>query len=171
MSDSESFMGRTKGKDAHRSNIAVICNLADDIRSTMGPKGMDKMIVDGLGDIVVTNDGYTLLTNMRIKHPTAKLAIEAAITQQEKVGDGTTSVVVFAGELLRRAQHLLEMNIHPSLLAQGFRRAEAMAQEVLTRIGERASIETPELLLSAAQTAMTGKSAEGAKDHLSRLAL
>jgi len=171
MSDSESFLGRTKGKDAHRSNIAVICNLADDIRSTMGPKGMDKMIVDGLGDIVVTNDGYTLLTNMRIKHPAAKLAIEAAITQQEKVGDGTTSVVVFAGELLRRAQHLLEMNIHPSLLAQGFRRAEAMAQEILGRMGEPASIQTPELLLSAAQTAMTGKSAEGAKEHLSRLAL
>lgn len=171
MSESDSSAGRTKGKDAHRTNIAVVCSLADDIRSTMGPKGMDKMIVDGLGDIIVTNDGYTLLTNMRIKHPSAKLAIEAAITQQEKVGDGTTSVVVFAGELLRRAQHLLEMNIHPSLIAQGYRLAEGMAQTILKQISEPASIETPQLLLSAAQTAMTGKSAESAKDHLSRLAL
>jgi len=171
MSESESSVGRTKGKDAHRTNIAVVCSLADDIRSTMGPKGMDKMIVDGLGDIIVTNDGYTLLTNMRIKHPSAKLAIEAAITQQEKVGDGTTSVVVLAGELLRRAQHLLEMNIHPSLIAQGYRLAEGMAQTILKQIGEPASIDTPQLLLSAAQTAMIGKSAESAKDHLSQLAL
>lgn len=171
MSESESSAGRTRGKDAHRTNIAVVCSLADDIRSTMGPKGMDKMIVDGLGDIIVTNDGYTLLTNMRIKHPSAKLAIEAAVTQQEKVGDGTTSVVVLAGELLRRAQHLLEMNIHPSLIAQGYRLAEGLAQTILSQIGEPASIETPKLLLSAAQTAMTGKSAESAKEHLSILAL
>ena len=117
-------MERTTGRDAHRSNISVIHALAQTVRSTLGPKGMDKMVVDGLGDIVVTNDGFTLLNEMRVRHPAAKLAIEAAVTQQDKVGDGTTPVIVLAGEVLRKAEDLLEMDLHPAVVARGFRTAE-----------------------------------------------
>ena len=164
-------MKRTTGRDAHRSNIAVIHALAQTVRSTLGPKGMDKMIVDGLGDIVVTNDGFTLLNEMRVRHPAAKLAIEAAVTQQDKVGDGTTTVIVLAGELLRKAEDLLEMDVHPAVIARGFRTAERMAQEILEDLGEAVDFDDDEIIKRIAHTAMTGKGAESAKETLASLAI
>ena len=166
---------RTSGRDAQRSNIMVICALADNVRTTLGPKGMDKLIVDGLGDIVVTNDGYTLLTEMRINHPAAKLAIEAVIAQQDRVGDGTTTVMVLAGELLRKALELLELDIHPAVVSRGYRIAERMAQEILEGLAETIPLsDSPELrraLEAVAHTAMTGKGAESAKGTLTDLAI
>lgn len=166
---------RTTGRDAQRTNIMVICSLADNVRTTLGPKGMDKMIVDGLGDIVVTNDGFTLLTEMRISHPAAKLAIEAVVAQQERVGDGTTTVMVLAGELLRKALELLEMDIHPAVVSRGYRIAEKMAQDILEQLSENVPLEQTlaqrHVLEAVAHTAMTGKGAESSKGKLTDLAI
>lgn len=164
-------MERKSGKDARRSNIMVIYALAQVVRSTLGPRGMDKLILDGVGNIVVTNDGYTLLTEMRVSHPAAKLAIEAAVTQQEKVGDGTTSVMVLAGELLRKADELIDMDIHPAIVARAFRAAEAMAQEILVEVSRPVSPQDTDVIRQIAMTAMTGKGAEAAKEHLADLTL
>jgi archaeal chaperonin len=164
-------MDRTSGKGAHRTNIAAVYELAESIRSTLGPRGMDKMIVDGLGDITVTNDGYTLLSAMRVQHPAAKLAIEAAVAQQTKVGDGTTTVIVLAGELLRKAQELLDQNIHPAVIARGFRLSEKYAQEMLRELGQAVGHDQEDIIIAVAQTAMTGKGAESAREFLARIAL
>lgn len=162
---------RTQGREAQRQNIAIVRSLANDVRTTLGPKGMDKMIVDGLGDIIVTNDGYTLLTEMRIKHPAAKLAIEAAIAQQNRVGDGTTTVIVVAGEILAKAQALLDLNIHPAVIGKGFRSAEKIVGEFLDELVETIDLNDESIILSVAQTAMTGKGAETSREHLARLVL
>ena len=113
--------------------------LAETIRTTLGPKGMDKMLVDGMGDIVVTNDGVTILKEMDIEHPAAKMLVEVAKTQEDEVGDGTTTAVIIAGELLKKAEELLEQDIHPTTLVMGYRRAAAKAQEILNEISIEAS--------------------------------
>src|SRR3989344_7465037 len=115
---------RTTGKDAQRNNIAAAKAVAQCVRTTLGPKGMDKMIVDSAGDVVVTNDGVTILKEMQIEHPAAKMVVEVAQTQEDAVGDGTTTAVVLAGELLKKAEDLLDQNIHPTILAKGYRLAE-----------------------------------------------
>src|SRR3990167_7908669 len=121
---------RTTGKDAQRNNIAAAKAVAETVRTTLGPKGMDKMLVDSLGDIVVTNDGVTILEEMSIEHPTAKMIVEVAKTQEKEVGDGTTTAVVLAGELLKQAEQLLDDNIHPTVIARGYRLAAEKAQEI-----------------------------------------
>src|SRR3989344_4553675 len=115
---------RVTGKNAQRNNIAAAKLVADTVRTTLGPKGMDKMIVDALGEVIVTNDGVTILQEMQIEHPAAKMIVEIAKTQEEAVGDGTTTVVVLAGELLKEAEDLLDQQIHPTVLAKGYRLAE-----------------------------------------------
>ncbi|NQV91590.1 thermosome subunit, partial [Candidatus Woesearchaeota archaeon] len=112
---------RTTGKDAQRNNIMAARAVAQTVRTTLGPKGMDKMIVDSMGDVIVTNDGVTILKEMQIEHPAAKMIVEIAKTQEAAVGDGTTTAVVIAGELLKRAEDLLDQNIHPTVLARGYR--------------------------------------------------
>src|SRR3989338_2443534 len=130
---------RQMGKDAQRNNIAAAKGVADAVKTTLGPKGMDKMLVDSIGDIVITNDGVTILEEMEIEHPVAKMMVEVAKTQNEEVGDGTTTSVVLAGELLKKAEELLEQEIHPTVLAKGYRLAEMKAQEVLNKIAENVS--------------------------------
>ncbi|HLD12742.1 MAG TPA: TCP-1/cpn60 chaperonin family protein, partial [Candidatus Nanoarchaeia archaeon] len=105
---------RTLGRDAQRNNIMAAKLVADTVRTTLGPKGMDKMIVDSLGDVTITNDGVTILEEMQIEHPAAKMVVEVAKTQESEVGDGTTTAVIFAGELLKNAERLLEQEIHPT---------------------------------------------------------
>ena len=141
-------------------NIMAGKALAETIRTTLGPKGMDKMLVDGLGDIVVTNDGVTILKEMDIEHPAAKMLVEVAKTQEDEVGDGTTTAVIIAGELLKKAEDLLEMEIHPTIISMGYRKAAAKAQEILEEISINAS--DRETLQSIAMTAMTGKGTEKA---------
>jgi len=143
--------------------------VAETVRTTLGPKGMDKMIVDSLGDITVTNDGVTILQEIKIEHPSAKMIVEIAKTQEDEVGDGTTTAVVLAGELLAKAEALLDQNIHPTVLAKGYRMANEKAQEILNRIAETITEDNADVLKKIAMTAMTGKGAENAKEQLADL--
>ena len=160
---------RTSGKDAQRNNIAAAKAVAQTVRTTLGPKGMDKMIVDSLGDVIITNDGVTILQEMQIEHPVAKMIVEVAKTQEDAVGDGTTTAVVLAGELLKKAEDLLDQNIHPTVLAKGYRLAEVEAQKVLKNLAENISLENEDLMKSIVITAMTGKGAEANKEYLADL--
>ncbi|MGZ7049329.1 MAG: thermosome subunit alpha [Methanobacterium sp.] len=158
---------RLLGRDAQRMNIMAGKALAETVRSTLGPKGMDKMLVDGMGDIVVTNDGVTILKEMDIEHPAAKMLVEVAKTQEDEVGDGTTTAVIIAGELLKKAEELLDMDIHPSTIAMGYRQASEKAQEILKLISLES--EGRDTLLKVAMTAMTGKGSEKAREPLAEL--
>src|SRR3989344_5425508 len=158
---------RTVGKDAQRMNIMAAKAVAETVRTTLGPKGMDKMLVDSLGDIVITNDGVTILQEMQIEQPSAKMIVEVAKTQEAEVGDGTTTVVVIAGELLKNAETLLDKEIHPTVLVRGYRLAAEKAQEVLQKMAQKISEKDDDLLKKIAMTAMTGKGAESHKEKLS----
>ncbi|RLJ09579.1 MAG: thermosome subunit [Candidatus Aenigmatarchaeota archaeon] len=162
---------RTKGREAQKNNIAAAKAVADAVRTTLGPKGMDKMLVDSLGDVVITNDGATILDEMQIEHPAAKMMVEIAKTQDKIVGDGTTTAVVLSGELLKKAEELLDQEIHPSVITKGFRSAKAKALEVLNTIAKNVSIDDEKTLIQIAETAMTGKSAEKASKELARIAV
>lgn len=163
---------RNTGKDAQKNNIAAAKAVGDAVRSTLGPKGMDKMLVDSIGDIVITNDGVTILDEMEIEHPAAKMMVEVAKTQEEAVGDGTTTAVIFASELLKKAEELLEQNIHPTVITKGFRIARKESLDILEKVAIEIHPEKDESVLrNIAMTAMTGKSAEKASEHLARLAV
>lgn len=162
---------RTTGRDAQRNNIAAAKAVAQTVRTTLGPKGMDKMIVDSIGEVIVTNDGVTILEEMQIEHPAAKMVVEVAKTQENIVGDGTTTAVVLAGELLKKAEDLLEMEIHPTVLVKGYRMAEVQAQKILKNLAKSVSLEQEEMLRNIIITAMTGKGAEANKEVLSELIL
>ncbi len=162
---------RTTGKNAQRTNIMAAKMVAETVRTTLGPKGMDKMIVDSLGDVTVTNDGVTILEEMQIEHPSAKMIVEVAKTQEDEVGDGTTTAVVLAGELLKRAEDLLDQEVHPTIIARGYRLAESKAQEILKKIAEKISEDDVDELKKIAMTAMTGKGAESSKEKLSDIAV
>ncbi|WP_424355757.1 thermosome subunit alpha [Methanobacterium sp. MBAC-LM] len=158
---------RLLGRDAQRVNITAGKLLAETVRTTLGPKGMDKMLVDSLGDIVVTNDGVTILKEMDIEHPAAKMLVEVAKTQEDEVGDGTTTAVIIAGELLKKAEGLLDQDIHPTVVANGYRQAAEKAQELLSLISFDA--DDRETLMKVAMTAMTGKGSEAAREPLAEL--
>ena len=162
---------RTTGKNAQRNNIMAAKLVAETVRTTLGPKVMDKMIVDSMGDITITNDGVTILEEMQVEHPAAKMIVEVAKTQEAEVGDGTTTAVVIAGELLRRAEELLDQNVHPTMIVRGYRMAEEKAQEVLNNIAEDITEKDDALLRRIAGTALTGKGAESAKEKLSDMAV
>jgi len=162
---------RTTGRDAQRNNIAAGKAVAQTVRTTLGPKGMDKMIVDAMGEVIITNDGVTILQEMQIEHPAAKMVVAVAKTQEDAVGDGTTTAVVLAGELLKKAEDLLDQEIHPTILAKGYRLAEAEAQRILKSLAEGVSLENEDILRNVAITAMTGKGAETNKEKLAELVL
>ncbi len=153
---------RTRGRSAQSNNIAAAKAVADSVRSTLGPKGMDKMLVDSMGDVVITNDGATILKEMDIEHPAAKMIIEVAKTQEQHCYDGTTSAVVLSGELLKRSEDLIEQNVHPTVICEGFRLAAEKAISLLESHG--ISTEgNDEVLLEVAKTSLTGKSAGAVK--------
>ena len=160
---------RTMGRDAQRMNILAARVVAESVKTTLGPKGMDKMLVDSLGDVVVTNDGVTILKEMDIEHPAAKMMVEVAKTQDDEVGDGTTTAAVIGGELLKKAEDLLDQEVHPTVIANGYRMAAKRANEVLDKISIPISIADNNLLKKVAITAMTGKGAEKAKEYLADL--
>jgi thermosome len=162
---------RNTGRSAQRNNIMAAKIVAETVRTTLGPKGMDKMLVDTLGDIVVTNDGVTILEEMNIEHPSAKMIVEIAKTQEDEVGDGTTTAVVLAGELLKKAEELLDQEVHPTLLARGYRLAALNAQKVLEEMSVTISEKDTDLLKKIAITAMTGKGAEAAKEKLAEISV
>jgi archaeal chaperonin len=160
---------RTTGRDAQRNNIMAAKAVAEAVRSTLGPRGMDKMLVDDLGDIVVTNDGATIVEEMNVEHPAAKMVIEVAKTQDKEVGDGTTTAVVLTGEFLAKAEGLLDQGIHPTLIARGYRMASVKAQEILSSSARKVTLEDTKLLEEIAATSMTGKGVESQKDRLAKL--
>ncbi|QFU84113.1 thermosome subunit alpha [Natronorubrum aibiense] len=160
---------RTSGKDAQSMNVQAGKAVAESVRTTLGPKGMDKMLVDSTGNVIVTNDGVTLLSEMEIDHPAADMIVEVAETQEDEVGDGTTSAVVISGELLSQAEDLLEQDIHATTLAQGYRQAAEEATEALEEVAIDVEPDDDEILEQIAATAMTGKGAESARDLLAQL--
>nr|O24731.1 RecName: Full=Thermosome subunit alpha; AltName: Full=Chaperonin subunit alpha; AltName: Full=Thermosome subunit 1 [Thermococcus sp. KS-8]BAA22209.1 chaperonin alpha subunit [Thermococcus sp. KS-8] len=162
---------RYVGRDAQRLNILAARIIAETVRTTLGPKGMDKMLVDSLGDIVVTNDGATILDKIDLQHPAAKMMVEVAKTQDKEAGDGTTTAVVIAGELLRKAEELLDQNIHPSIIIKGYALAAEKAQEILEEIAIKVNPDDEETLLRIAMTSITGKNAESHKELLAKLAV
>ncbi|MGC8564870.1 MAG: thermosome subunit beta [Thermoplasmata archaeon] len=162
---------RETGKDAMRNNIQAAIAIADAVRSTLGPRGMDKMLVDSLGDVVITNDGVTIMKEIEVEHPAAKMIVEVAKTQDTEVGDGTTTAVMLAGELLKQAQTLLDQNVHPTVISSGYRMASEKAKEVLDRISTKITEKDDEILLKIAKTALGSKSASMSKDLLADISV
>jgi thermosome len=144
------------GKDAQRRNIMAAKAVADSVRSTLGPKGMDKMLVDGNGDATITNDGATILRALDIEHPVAKMIVEVAKAQDDEIGDGTTTAAIIAGELLEKAEKLIDENVHPTVIVSGYKRAQAKAQEILNNMAVDVSGDR-DMLQKIAETAMAGK--------------
>jgi len=162
---------RTRGRDAQGNNIMAAKAVAEAVRTTLGPKGMDKMLVDSMGDVTITNDGATILKEMDIEHPAAKMIVEVSKTQDEEVGDGTTSAAVVTGELLKKAEDLIDMDIHPTVIASGYRLAAAKAVELVKGLAKDVNENDRELLTSIAATAITGKGAESAKALLAQISV
>jgi thermosome len=157
---------RNRGQEAQTNNFAAARAVAGAVRSTLGPKGMDKMLIDGMGDITITNDGVTILKEMDIEHPAAKMMVEVAKTQDAEVGDGTTSAVIFAGELLKNAEGLLAQSVHPTVIAEGYRLAASKALVMLDGFAIPVKPSDTVMLKKIAETALTGKNAEVSKDRL-----
>ncbi len=162
---------RMRGRDAQSANINAAKAVASAVRTTLGPKGMDKMLVDSLGDVVITNDGVTILKEMDIDSPAAKMMVEVAKTVDEEAGDGTTSSVVLSGELLKKAEELLEQELHPSIITIGYRLAEKRSKEVLDEMAMSVDTGNDDFLKKVAKTAITGKFAETSRDFLAEIAV
>jgi archaeal chaperonin len=159
---------RIMGKDAQRNNILAAKMVSEIVKTTLGPKGMDKMLVSPTGEIIVTNDGVTILEEMQIEHPAAKMMVEIAKTQESEVGDGTTTAVMIAGKLLENAEKLLDQKIHPTLITKGYRLAAEKSQEILKELALKIN-EDKEVLKQVAMTAMTGKGSEGSKEKFAEI--
>ncbi|HUS56507.1 MAG TPA: thermosome subunit beta [Thermoplasmata archaeon] len=162
---------REKGKGAQFNNISAARAIADSVRSTLGPRGMDKMLVDSMGDVVITNDGVTILKEMDVEHPAAKMLVEVAKTQDDECGDGTTTAVILAGELLKKAEALIERNVHPTVISGGFRMAAQKSQEILEELAIKVSPDQRDVLMDIARTAMISKSVSSSRDLLSAVAV
>ncbi len=160
---------RTRGRDALRNNIQAAKVIAEAVKSSLGPKGMDKMLVDNFGDVVITNDGATILKEIDIQHPGAKFVVELAKTQDQEVGDGTTSVVVLAGELLKRAEDLLDQNIHPSVIVEGYKLARQKSLELLRGNAIQIKEDDRETLINIAKTSMSSKIVKVEDEHLAKI--
>ncbi|NPV62633.1 MAG: thermosome subunit [Methanotrichaceae archaeon] len=161
---------RETGKDAQKKNILAAKAVAEAVKTTLGPKGMDKMMIDGSGDATITNDGATILKEMDIEHPVAKMIVEVARAQDDEIGDGTTTAVIIAGELLGRAEKLIDQNVHPTVIVAGYKMASARAQEVLKQMALDSSGDR-DMLLRIAETAMTGKGIEIAMEKLAEISV
>ncbi len=162
---------RDRGKGAQTSNIAAAKAIADAVRTTLGPRGMDKMLVDSMGDVVITNDGVTILKEIDVEHPAAKMLVEVAKTQDQEVGDGTTTAVILAGEILKRAEDMIEMNIHPTVIAQGYRMAAERASELLEELALKVGPKDKTTLQKIAATSMISKAISANREHLAEVAV
>ncbi len=161
---------RTRGKEAQKNNMRAAMAIAEAVRSTLGPKGSDKMLVDSLGDVVITNDGATILDEIDVEHPAAKLMTQVAKTQDDQVGDGTTSAVVLAGALLKNADALIELGIHPSIIISGYKKATDKAREVLDKIAIDIDTQDRKTLLKVAATALNSKVVSAEKELMTEIA-
>ena len=162
---------RSRDRDARRSNMMAAQIIAEVLKTTLGPRGMDKMLIDSLGDITITSDGATVLNEIDVQHPAAKMLIEVAKTQDDEVGDGTTTAVIFAGELLKKAGDLLEDNIHPSVIISGYRKAASKALEALEKQSMKVDTDDLETMMKLSNTSMRSKIVSSERDHLSKIAI
>jgi thermosome len=163
--------GRTTGREAQRNNIMAAKIIAELVKTTLGPKGMDKMLVSSFGDVTITNDGATILKEVDVQHPAAKMLVEVAKAQDNEVGDGTTTAAVLAGELLAKAEELLDQNIHPTIIIEGFKKASEKARETLESMAIPVSIKDDKQLMDVAITSMGSKGIAAAKEHFAKLAV
>ncbi|MEM0049148.1 MAG: thermosome subunit beta [Candidatus Bathyarchaeia archaeon] len=162
---------RSRGREAQHNNIMAARVIAETVKTSLGPRGMDKMLVDSLGDITITNDGKTILDEIEVEHPAAKMMVEVAKAQDKEVGDGTTSVVVLAGELLTRAEELLNKNVHPTVIIDGYRKSAEKALEVLEKISIPVEPTDKEMLKKIAMTAMASKLVSENKEYLADISV
>lgn len=162
---------RTRGRDTQHSNIMAAQIVAEAVKSALGPKGMDKMLIDSIGDITITSDGRTILDEMDIQHPAAKMMVEVAKTQDEEVGDGTTTAVIVAGELLGKAEELIDKKVHPTIIVDGYRKAAVKALETLEKIAISIKPTEKDYLKKVAVTSMASKMVVGNRLHLANIAV
>ena len=162
---------RQRGRDARRSNMMAAQIIAEVLKTTLGPRGMDKMLIDSLGDITITSDGATVLEEIDVQHPAAKMMIEVAKTQDKEVGDGTTTSVLLAGALLEKAGELIDDNIHPSIIINGYQVASKKALEALEKASISVDMDDHETLMKLSNTSMRSKAVSNARDHLSRVVI
>jgi len=162
---------RSTGKDAQRNNILAAKVVAETVKTTLGPRGMDKMLVSSIGDVVITNDGATIMKELDVQHPAAKMLVEVAKTQDNEVGDGTTTAVILTGELLDKAEKLLDKEVHPTVIVEGYRKAADKAREILDGLSEKIDPNDAETLRKIAVTAMGTKGVTGSKDYLAKIAV
>ena len=158
-----------KGRDAQKNNIAAAKLVAELVRTSLGPRGMDKMLVDSLGDVTITNDGATILKEIDVQHPAAKMMVEISKTVDNEVGDGTTSSVVFGGALLAKAEELLDKDVHATVIIEGYQAAAEKALLLLTEMAKQVSPSEKEILLKIAKTSMQSKLISEDSDMLSKL--
>src|ERR671933_2846295 len=152
---------QTKGRDAQKNNITAAKLIAEIVRSSLGPRGMDKMLVDTLGDVTITNDGATILKEIDVQHPAAKMMVEVSKATDNEVGDGTTSVVVLAGALIERAEELISKNVHPTVIVDGYRKTAFKSIEILNSIAMKLDGQEKDQLIKIAKTAMQTKLVSG----------
>ncbi len=162
---------RTTGADALRTNMMAAVTIAEMLKTTYGPRGMDKMLVDTLGDVTITNDGATILDKMDVQHPAAKMLVQIAKGQDEEVGDGTKTSVIFAGELLKAAEELLAKDVHPTIIINGYKKALEEATRYAERIAKSINLSDEETLKKIASTALTSKAVHGVRDHFAEIAV
>jgi thermosome len=161
--------GRSTGREAQRNNIMAAKIVAETVKSTLGPCGMDKMLVSGMGDVAITNDGATIMKELDVQHPAAKMLVEVAKAQDKEVGDGTTSAVILAGELLAKAEGLLDKNIHPTVIIEGYKKASEEAQKILQTIAIPVAIDDEKSLKEIAVTSISSKSINVAEDLFAKI--
>ena len=162
---------RSRGREAQHANITAVKIVAESVRSALGPKGMDKMLVSSFGDVTITSDGRTILDEMEIEHPAAKMLVEVAKTQDKEAGDGTTSAVIIAGELLNKAEELIDKNIHPTIIIDGYKKAASNALETLEKMAIPVNLKNTDYLIKAAITSMASKTVSEQKEFLAEMAV
>lgn len=162
---------RSRGKEALHTNIMAAKIVAETVKSCLGPKGMDKMLVDSFGDVTITSDGRTILDEMDIQHPAAKMMVEVAKTQDNEAGDGTTTAVIIAGELLNKAEELIEKNVHPTIIIDGYKKAQEKALEILEKMAIPVDLNTQEYVKKVAMTSMASKLVAEHREYLADLAV
>jgi thermosome len=162
---------RSTGRDAQRNNILAAKVVAETVKTTLGPRGMDKMLVSTIGDVVITNDGATIMKELDVQHPAAKMLVEVAKTQDNEVGDGTTTAVVLTGQLLEQAEKLLDKDVHPTVIVEGYKKAAEKAKEILDGLSESIDPSDAAILRTVATTAMGTKNVSRAKDYLAKIAV
>jgi archaeal chaperonin len=160
---------QTKGRDAQKNNIAAAKLIAEVVRSSLGPRGMDKMLVDGLGDVTITNDGATILKEIDVQHPAAKMMVEISKATDNEVGDGTSSVVVLAGALIEKAEELINKDVHPTIIVDGYRKSALKSIEIFNQIAQKIDASNKAELIKIARTSMQTKLVSKESDELSQV--